>query len=85
MKINLQIERLILDGIQVAPHDRPLLQAAVEGELGRLMMAGGLSPELAAGAALPAVNGAGMQLSADAGPARLGQQIARAAYGGIGR
>ena len=84
MKINVQIERLILDGIHVAPHERPLLQAAVEGELGRLMLAGGLSPDLAAGVAVPAVNGSGMPLSGDASPARLGQQIARSVYGGIG-
>jgi len=85
MRINVQIERLILDGIQLAPHERPLLQAAVEGELGRLMMAGGLNPELAAGVAVPAVTGAGMQLPGDAGPVGLGVQIARAAYGGIGK
>ena len=85
MKINVQIERLILDGIHVAPHERPLLQAAVEGELGRLMLAGGLSPELAAGVAVPSVNVAGMPMSGDVGPARLGEQIARVVYGGIGQ
>lgn len=85
MKINVQIERLILDGIQVAPHERPLLQAAVEGELGRLMMAGGVNAELAAGGAVPSVNGGDLRASGDAGPARLGEQIAQVVYGGIGR
>ena len=85
MKINVQIERLILDGIDLAPHECPLLQAAVEGELRRLMMAGGLSPDLAAGGAVPTVNVAGMQLSGDTGPARLGEQIAQVVYGGIGK
>jgi len=83
MKINIQIERLILDGIQVAPHEHPMLQAAIEGELARLMTTGGLSSELAAGVAVPAVNGAALQLSNDAGSMRLGEQIAQAAYGGI--
>ena len=53
MKINVQIERLILDGIDLAPHERPLLPAAVEGELGRLMMAGGVNAELAVGCMSP--------------------------------
>jgi hypothetical protein len=85
LKINVQIEQLILDGISVAPHEHPELQAAVESELARLMSAGGLNRELAAGVALPSVNAAPMQLSSPAGPVRLGQGIARSVYGGLGQ
>ena len=85
MKINVQIERLILEEIYVAPHERPLLQAAVEGELARLMLAGGLSHELAAGVVLPSVSADGMQMLTDASTERLGQGIAQAVYGGIGQ
>jgi hypothetical protein len=85
LKINIQIERLILHGIRVAPHQHKLLQAAVESELARLMSAGGLNQELAAGVAVPSVNAATMQLSSAAGPARMGQGIARSVYGGLGQ
>lgn len=85
MKINVQIERLILRGISVAPHEQPLLQAAVESELARLLSAGGLNQQLAAGVAVPSVNAPTMQLSSPAGPARLGQGIARSVYGGLGQ
>jgi hypothetical protein len=85
LKINVQIERLILHGISVAPHEHPLLQAAVESELARLMSSGGLNQELAAGVAVPSVNAATMQLSSTAGPARLGRGIARSVYGGLGQ
>lgn len=85
MKINVQIERLILDGINVAPQQRPLLQAAIESELARLLAAGGLDQELAAGGAVPAVDAATMQTPGDANPARLGREIAQSIYGGIGQ
>lgn len=85
MKINVQIERLILDGIHVAPHERPLLQATVENELARLMVADGLNQELAIGGALPSLTAPSMQTPTDSNPAQLGQQIAQAVYGGIGQ
>ena len=85
MKINVQIEQLSLHGISVAPHEHPQLQGAVESELARLMSAGGLNQELAAGAAVPSVNASTMQLTSPAGPVRLGQGIARSVYGGLGQ
>ena len=51
MNINVAIERLVLDGIDVPYHQRSLLQAAVEGELARLLADGGLAPSLLAGGA----------------------------------
>jgi len=85
VKINVQIERMILDGINVGRHERPLLRAAVERELARLLTADGLNQELAAGVAAPSVNVAPMQMPGDTNPARLGQRIAQAVYGGIGQ
>jgi hypothetical protein len=89
MNINVQIEQLVLDGINISQAQRPLLQAAVEAELGRLLADGGLSPALAGGAALPSVPAANIELGQQAaGPydnGRLGRQIAQAVYGGIGR
>ena len=52
MSIHLHIDRLVLEGLPLSPTDGPLLQAALESELTRLM-GDGLSPELAEGAAVP--------------------------------
>jgi hypothetical protein len=85
MRINLHIERLILDGIAVPANQQRVLQAALEAELSQSLADGGLAPSLLASGALPFVQGGGMQLPNQASPADLGQQIAQAVYGGLGR
>jgi hypothetical protein len=85
MNINLHIERLILDGLPIAPTQSALVQAAVEAELSRLLTAGGLHVSLQSGVALPSVRADALQLSADSNPKQIGQQIAQAVYGGIGQ
>ena len=84
MNVNLHIERLVLDGIDVEPAQRPVLQAALEAELGRLIGEGGVGA-LAAGGAVPSVKTERFQMSGDGNPSRLGRQIAGAVYGGIGK
>lgn len=84
MNINVNIERLVLEGVSVPPSQRPLLQAAVEAELGRLLTAEGLSAGLRSGGVVPRVPGGTIQLSPESNPTQLGQQIAQAVYGGIG-
>ena len=83
MDINVHVERLILEGVDVPRAQRPLLQAAVEAELGRLLTAEGLGSELMAGGALPRVSGGDVQLTGEGDPTRLGQRIGRAVYGGL--
>ncbi len=85
MHINLHIERLVLDGIPLGPGERPLLQAAVETELTRLLISGGLSDALQSSGALYNVRAAGIQPANDGSPTRLGERIAGAVYGGIGK
>lgn len=85
MNINLHIERLVLDGISLSPGERPLLQAAIEAELTRLLANGDLNDALRSGGALYSVRTAGIQLENDGSPGRLGEQIAGAVYGGIGK
>jgi hypothetical protein len=85
VNVNLHIERLILDGIDVEPAYRPLLQAAVEAELSRRLARGGIGPELAAGGAVPSLRAGGFEMSGTWNPRQLGWQIARAVYGGIGK
>lgn len=84
MNINLHIERLVLDGLDIAAGERRLLQFAVEAELARLLSAGGITAELASGGALPRLAGNSIQLQHAKGPAEVGRQIAGALYGGIG-
>ena len=66
-----------------SPGQRHLLQASVETELARLLTEGGVSPNLAAGGALPQVSANGIQLTSDTNtnPYEPGQQIAQAVYG----
>lgn len=84
MKIELHIDRLILDGFALTNRQRAQLQAAVEKELTRLLAAHGLSDEFQGGIAVPRVRAGAMQFGKDHQPARLGQSIARAVYEGIG-
>jgi len=85
MNINLHIERLVLDGVNIAPGQRHLVQAAVATELTRLLTAGGLSQALTGGGALHRVSANAIQLNSGAGPVDLGRQIAGSVYGGIGK
>jgi len=85
MSVQLHIDRLILDGVDITPGQRPLLQAAVATELARLLDAGGLSHELSGGAVLPRVTGSAIRIGGDNTPTQLGRQIAAAVYGGIGK
>jgi hypothetical protein len=84
MNIKLHIERLVLEGLPLGRSQGPLVQAAVEAELARLLSEGGLAAELAAGGAVPSVPAEGIKL-AGGGPGDMGRQIARSVYGGIGR
>lgn len=85
MNVRLHIERLVLDGVGVSPAERPLLQAALETELGRLLATGGVSPDLQGGIAVPSMRAGGIEMQQGGGAERWGQQIAQAVYGGIGR
>jgi hypothetical protein len=81
--IQIYIDRLILDGISVPHAQRPLLQAAVEAELGRLLAEGGIGEEWRSGGAVPSIATPAIQLSPDCSPTQWGHQIAHAVYRGI--
>jgi hypothetical protein len=86
--IQLHIERLILDGIEVPQAQRPLLQAAVEAELGRLLTENGLGSQWRSGGSVPSLSAPSLtaptlQLPAGGNPTQWGQQIAQSVYGGI--
>ena len=82
MNLHIHIERLILDGIDVPPGQRPLLQTTVETELTQLIMTSGLSAKLQSGGAYQEVQGRPIHLE-NTQALTLGQQIAGAVHGGI--
>ena len=88
MNITIEIEHLILDGIDIAPGERPALQAALERELGRLvagdLLAGASAPGgLKQSGTAPNVRGGDVRLAPGGTPAQWGRQIARAVYAGL--
>ncbi len=85
MNINVNIERLILDGISVPYGQRPLLQAAVETELMRMLTADGPGSGMFGRREVPYVHGGAIQLTGESDPAHMGRQIAQAVYGGLNR
>lgn len=84
MRIELHIERLILDGLSLEKRHASLVRAAVEKELTRLIAAHGLGHEWQSGGAVPRVSASGFQFANEIHPTRLGRQIARSVYSGIG-
>ena len=85
MSVRIHIERLVLDGLPLSPAEGPLVKAAVEAELTRLVAEGTLRPEVLAGGEIGRQTG-GVVRMAEGGTAReTGAGIARAVYGGIGQ
>ncbi|HEV7890892.1 MAG TPA: hypothetical protein VGP08_09645 [Pyrinomonadaceae bacterium] len=85
MNVNLNIERLVLEGFRLRPGEHLLVRAAVERELSRLLSERGVSPQLLSGGALPRLAAVDMRLNGGESPRQVGTQIARALYGGIGK
>jgi hypothetical protein len=84
VNINVYIERLIVDGINMGPGQGAKIKAAVEAELSRLLAEGGVESGLQSGGAFPNISARPIRMSEEIHPNRLGQQIARSVYGGIG-
>ena len=86
--IHVQIESLVLEGLPISPAQRPLFQAALEKELGRLLAEEderGLTPLLHGGGAVYSLPAPDLQVERNSSPAQLGIQTARSIYGGLSR
>lgn len=81
--IQVHINRLVLDGISVPHYQRPILQAAVEAELTRLLTAKGLSSQLQWSIRVPQLTAGDVALTVNLEPVQMGQHIAQAVYGGM--
>lgn len=83
MDVRLRIDELVLHGFPAS--DRYRIAAAVETELARLLAEQGVPPGLAKGKSVPVLDTGSIRLSPDAGPQRIGTQIARSLFGGLSR
>lgn len=82
--VTLHIERLVIEGLPVGSHDGPLVQAAIEAELARLIGEGAFSDHRVRDTAIPFVRGEPLALAGSGGTA-LGTQIGRAIHAEIGQ
>lgn len=85
MNVNLNIERLVLEGFRLRPGEHLLVRAAAEAELSRLLSEGGVSAGLLQGGAVPRLSAGDISVAGDADAGAIGRQIAHAVYGGIAR
>lgn len=80
MKINLQIERLVLHGIQLTLTDRVELAAAIQTELGRLLASAGDSQPWMQLGNLDHIQARSITYQPGSSSIRLGQEIAASLY-----
>ncbi len=83
MNINLNIERLVLDGVPLNRFEAEQMKGAVEAELGQLLSEGALAPHLLNGGSFPKLNVGSLEGALNQ-PQNLGQQIAQVVYSGLG-
>jgi hypothetical protein len=85
MKLDLHIERLVIDGSPLGPGQEAVLERAVAEELRGLLLAGGIDRlgGLAEGGARPALTGGSVDWRPASGAGGLGRAIARAAHDGL--
>jgi hypothetical protein len=81
--VNLHIELLVLEGLPIGTHEAPLVQAAIEAELTRLITAQGVAQGRPSGSTVPLVRADAMATPASGGAA-LGTQIAQSIFREIG-
>lgn len=85
MNVNVQIERIVLEGVSVQYHQQPLLQEAVRTELRHLLITNGLGNDLLKGGAVSHISTGAIQLTDKNNPTHLGQEIARALHERLSR
>lgn len=80
MKIELHIERLVLDGVSSDAAQAKRIGAAVTRELERLFRAGGLGAHLATGGAMSSLAAPQIRLAPRERPEAVGRKIAGAVH-----
>lgn len=84
MRINVRIERLILDGLPVERRDGAAVQAALEAKLTQLFNSGELARGLRSSSMLPSLRAVSIELTESENPMEIGQKIAQAVHRSLG-
>jgi hypothetical protein len=84
MKIDLRIERLVLDGLPVKRRQGAQLQAAIEGELVRLLTADSALAGLQASGAVASLSGVDIHVGPGSDLQGMAKQIAASLHAGLG-
>ena len=84
MKINLHIERLIVEGMSLTAREKDQLSSAIRQQLLGQLTERGLAADLNGLAGQRTVNGGAMSLMDADQPGAIGQKIGTAIYRGIG-
>lgn len=80
MKINLQIEHLILDGLPLGPGDGARVRAAIERELTPLLAENGIGNAQPIGETLPSLRANPISITNESPPQMVGRQVAHSLY-----
>jgi hypothetical protein len=83
MRINLHIERIVVDGLPVDRRGAEAMRQALQGELTRLFTDEGIPPSLHADTALNALRTPSIAFTKNTTPVAIGQQIANSVHGGL--
>jgi len=83
MKINVHIERLVLEGLPLERAQASVVQLAVQQELTRLLGSHRIGPGLMSGGTTPHAQGSNLQFAREASPRQLGVQIAQSVHQGL--
>ncbi|MFO0943673.1 MAG: hypothetical protein U0930_23300 [Pirellulales bacterium] len=83
MRINVHIERLVLDGLPVDQRSSPQIQAAVQAQLAELLVAGGVSESLQNLGAVQSIRAPRISIHENELPTAIGSSIANAIHGGL--
>jgi len=79
--VRLNIERLVVDESLLSYGQADIMQIAIETELARLLLKGGITPF--SDTAVPSLAASNIQVAEQPRPTRLGQQIAQAVYAAL--
>jgi hypothetical protein len=83
MRIVLDIERLILEGLPVTAAEARRMRTVAEGELSRLLGAGPIAARLLGGGAMPSLAAPPLRLAPRGTPEAIGIGIAQAVHRGL--
>lgn len=83
MKINIHIERLLLDGFDATPRQQAALKSAFETQLSSLLAQDGIGIQFHKEGAIKTIHTEPMGNVQNSASTRFGERIARSVHGGL--